>query len=117
MPPPDDWTVEEADAALGWVGEVLELVRSAAEAAGVRQGNGHGAAGEDPGGVAEGIQELTNAGVVLRDPARGLVDFPARAPNGRAYLLCWVLGEESVGWWHWPQDGFAGRRPLSDPPS
>jgi hypothetical protein len=27
-----------------------------------------------------------------------------------------VLGEPEVAWWHWPEAGFAGRRPLSDPP-
>ena len=47
----------------------------------------------------------------------GLVDFPARLEDGREYLLCWVLGEPAVEWWHWPDTGFAGRRPLSDPPS
>jgi hypothetical protein len=35
---------------------------------------------------------------------------------GREYLLCWRLGESAVAWWHWPDSGFAGRRPLSDPP-
>jgi hypothetical protein len=27
-----------------------------------------------------------------------------------------VLGEPEVAYWHWPESGFAGRRPLSDPP-
>ncbi|HYJ70970.1 MAG TPA: DUF2203 family protein [Actinomycetota bacterium] len=55
-------------------------------------------------------------GIVLRDLDAGLVDFPARLEDGRGYLLCWVLGEPAVEWWHWPDTGFAGRRPLSDPP-
>jgi hypothetical protein len=55
--------------------------------------------------------------VVLRDPDRGLVDFPARSPSGRRYWLCWVVGEPAVTWWHWPEDGFAGRTPLSEPPA
>ena len=42
---------------------------------------------------------------------------PARLADGRQYLLCWVLGEPAVEWWHWPDTGFAGRRPLSDPPA
>jgi hypothetical protein len=54
---------------------------------------------------------------VLRDLDTGLVDFPARLEDGREYLLCWVLGEPAVEWWHWPDTGFAGRRPLSDPPT
>jgi Uncharacterized conserved protein (DUF2203) len=42
----------------------------------------------------------------------GLVDFPARLAGGRQYLLCWVLSEPAVEWWHWPDAGFAGRRPC-----
>ena len=119
MPPPDDWTVEEADAALPWVRDVLERLRLAASVDRARSGNGHGPAGggaTGPGEAGEALDELTAAGIVLRDPARSLVDFPARAADGRTYLLCWLPDEASVTWWHWPEDGFAGRRPLSDPP-
>ena len=64
----------------------------------------------------EVVTELEADGIVLRDVAQGLVDFPARAPAGRGYWLCWLVGEPEVAWWHWPEDGFAGRRPLSEPP-
>ena len=63
------------------------------------------------------VEALTSEGIVLRDLDAGLVDFPARLEDGREYLLCWVLGEPAVEWWHWPDTGFAGRRPLSDPPA
>jgi len=53
----------------------------------------------------------------VRDPARGLVDFPARASTGAAYRLCWLDGEEEIEWWHWPDAGFAGRAPLDDAPA
>ena len=59
---------------------------------------------------------LAAEGIVLRDAERGLVDFPAVAPDGRRYWLCWLVGEPAVAWWHWPEDGFAGRRPLSERP-
>jgi hypothetical protein len=49
--------------------------------------------------------------VELRDIATGLVDFPAELEGGPAYL-CWRLGEETVGHWHRPDEGFAGRHPL-----
>ena len=62
------------------------------------------------------LDELEREGIVLRDPDSGLVDFPARHPNGRDVLLCWKLGEDDLGWWHLPEDGFAGRRPLPLPP-
>lgn len=56
-------------------------------------------------------QELDELGIILRDAARGLVDFPARR-NGRPIFLCWQLGEPEIGWWHPVESGFAGRQPL-----
>ncbi|MGH7162065.1 MAG: DUF2203 domain-containing protein [Planctomycetota bacterium] len=56
-------------------------------------------------------EELLGIGVVLKDYETGLVDFPAEL-NGRPILLCWKLGEESVGHWHETDTGFAGRRPI-----
>jgi hypothetical protein len=64
----------------------------------------------------EAVRELAADGIVLRDVERGLVDFPARASSGREYWLCWLVGEAAVEWWHWPEDGFAGRTPLDNPP-
>jgi hypothetical protein len=55
-------------------------------------------------------------GIILRDLDRGLVDFPSLHPSGTVVQLCWQLGEEKLGWWHLPEDGFAGRRPLPVPP-
>ncbi|HEY7948271.1 MAG TPA: DUF2203 domain-containing protein [Acidimicrobiales bacterium] len=63
----------------------------------------------------EALQELDEHGIVLRDPDRGLIDFPT-VHCGREVLLCWQLGEDDLGWWHFPEDGFAGRRPLPLPP-
>jgi hypothetical protein len=65
--------------------------------------------------VKEAIAELEEQGIVLRDADRGLIDFPA-LHSGREVLLCWQLGEESLAWWHLPEEGFAGRRPLPLPP-
>jgi hypothetical protein len=119
------WTVEEANAALGWVAEVVaraqegwDVYRAHAtrRARLVRQ-NGHGLVPADPTPIQGCIDELAAEGIVLRDVARGLIDFPARAPSGRIYWLCWLAGEDAVEWWHWPEDGFAGRTPLTDPPS
>ncbi len=119
------WTVAEANAALTWVAEVVaraqgqwEAYRSQAtrRARLVRQ-NGHGLVPADPAAIQSCIDELAAEGIVLRDVARGLIDFPARAPSGRWYWLCWLAGEEAVIWWHWPEDGFGGRTPLADPPT
>ena len=107
------WTVDEANAALSRVAALVERATLA-------RGNGHLTG--DRGGHAETalrevLGELEEEGIVLRDVDQGLVDFPARSPSGRPYLLCWVVGEAEVGWWHWPEDGFAGRTPLSEPPA
>jgi hypothetical protein len=119
------WTVDEANAALPWVGEVVARARALWEtyraqatrrARLVRQ-NGHGVVPADPAAIQSCIDELAAESVVLRDIARGLIDFPARAPSGRWYWLCWLAGEDEVAWWHWPEDGFAGRAPLTQPPA
>jgi hypothetical protein len=121
----DDWTVERANAALPWVGDTLiriralvaEARREREETAGLLEGNGHPAAPRGTDELRATVEALTGEGIVLRDLDTGLVDFPARLADGRQYLLCWVLGEPAVEWWHWPDTGFAGRRPLSDPPA
>jgi hypothetical protein len=109
MPPP--WTVDEANAALPRITAMLER----AKAAGTRvRGNGQERPPTED--IRDVAGELGAEGIVLRDVGPGLVDFEAVAPSGRTYFLCWVLGEPEVAWWHWPEDGFAGRTPLSQPP-
>jgi hypothetical protein len=54
---------------------------------------------------------LDERGIVLRDIATGLLDFPALA-GGRQVWLCWRLGEERVEYWHGSDEGFTGRKPL-----
>jgi hypothetical protein len=115
--PPRWWTVDEANDALARVGPLVERARQAARSATAVRGNGHRADDHDPAALDAIVQELIDDGIVLRDVGRGLGDFPARAPSGRGYWLCWLLGEPSVAWWHWPEDGFAGRTPLDHPPT
>lgn len=118
------WTVERANAALPRVGAALRRIRVlVADArqeregtAGLLEGNGHPATPRGTEELRATVEALTSEGIVLRDLDAGLVDFLARLDDGREYLLCWVLGEPAVEWWHWPETGFAGRRPLSDPP-
>jgi hypothetical protein len=61
--------------------------------------------------VAELLGRLEEWGVELRDASTGLIDFPAEI-NGQEAYLCWRLGEPEVAYWHSPEDGFSGRRPL-----
>jgi hypothetical protein len=119
------YTLEEAQAALPRVQELIATLRTASERLGDRgardalseatPGNGGG----DPGktvskgflAMREAMLELREREVVLRDLQRGLVDFPAMR-DGREVYLCWEEGEDEIGWWHEPDAGFGGRRPL-----
>jgi len=58
------------------------------------------------------LGELAEVGVECKSYDDGLVDFPARLPDGREVYLCWRLGEPAVAHWHDRDAGFAGRRPL-----
>ncbi|MEP6641901.1 MAG: DUF2203 domain-containing protein [Gaiellales bacterium] len=57
------------------------------------------------------VARFTAEGVQVKDMDRGLIDFPAEV-DGREALLCWHVGEPRIAYWHSPDDGFAGRRPL-----
>ena len=57
------------------------------------------------------LETVEQAGIVLRDIDRGLVDFPALM-DGREVYLCWELGEDEVGYWHDLEGGYGGREPL-----
>jgi len=59
----------------------------------------------------ESIREITNQGILVRDVARGLVDFPS-IREGREVYLCWIGGEEQIEFWHETDSGFAHRQPL-----
>ena len=57
------------------------------------------------------VTALAEAGVLLRDPEVGLVDFPSER-EGRVVYLCWRLDEEHVSWFHETDTGFSARKPL-----
>lgn len=57
------------------------------------------------------VEAITADGIVLRDAESGLVDFPSER-DGREVFLCWRLGEDRVAFWHPPESGFTGRRPI-----
>ena len=61
-----------------------------------------------------GLAELEAMEIVLRDLERGLVDFPALR-EGREVYLCWVEGEDEIGFWHELDAGFVGRQPIVRP--
>lgn len=57
------------------------------------------------------VGELRDLGVEFKGFDLGLVDFPSEI-DGRTVYLCWMLGEDSVKYWHEVDAGFAGRQPL-----
>ena len=59
------------------------------------------------------MQELERIGCLYKDWGfeTGLVDFPGEI-DGRSVLLCWRSDEESVRFYHAPDAGFAGRKPI-----
>ena len=61
--------------------------------------------------IAAVIGELEELGLLVKDIDAGLVDFPSTR-DGEPVLLCWLLGEDEVAWYHGYDDGFAGRQPL-----
>jgi hypothetical protein len=121
------YTLEEATELLPRVAELLAAMRAArdrlgdAEARAALAEAGQTNGGGGPGKVVsegflelrESMLELREREIVLRDLDRGLVDFPALR-EGQEVYLCWEEGEDEIGFWHEPEAGFAGRRPLDD---
>ena len=117
------YTLEEADAALPGLREALPRIRDARRTVFDAGRRIRAAAAGDGGGADAGpyldslkvlrveMERLAEGSIVLRDADTGLVDFPAER-DGREVFLCWKLGEDQVGFWHDPDAGFTGRRPL-----
>ena len=118
-----EYTVEEANALLPSLRTSLEKIRHARQVVlyggeRIRQTAPLDGGGEQGREFWEALQTLrreveglNEQGIVLRDPESGLVDFPARRDGGDIFL-CWRLGEDRVAYWHGPDSGFAGRKPL-----
>lgn len=119
------FTREEANAMLPRLRPMLEQLIEAkgeltdAEAHEALSEAAPGNGGGDPGRqVGEGFLEvrsilgaLEEAGIVIKDIDRGLVDFPAIVDD-REVFLCWELGEDEVTHWHDLESGYGGRAPL-----
>jgi len=58
--------------------------------------------------ILENIQE---AGCLVKDLDKGLVDFPTLF-RGEEVYLCWMLDEPSIRYWHGVHEGFAGRKTI-----
>jgi hypothetical protein len=63
--------------------------------------------------LSDELSRIKDLGGEVKDIDTGLVDFPGRR-GGEEILLCWRLGEQHLGFWHTPEAGYAGRRPIDD---
>jgi hypothetical protein len=118
-----EYSVEEANSLLPVLAESLGSIREARQVI-LRGGERIRRSAKTDGGGHQGreywealatlrreVESLTAQGIVLRDAETGLLDFPSRR-EGREVFLCWRLGEDRVEYWHGPESGFSGRRPL-----
>ena len=127
------FTLEEANALVPWLEETFQrLGRVGEEHTGLqtrrnellrqRGSNGSSSSSEEMDQaqenvdrlarlLQEGVQEILDRGIIVRDVARGLVDFPSQR-EGREVYLCWIGGEERIEFWHETDRGFAHREPL-----
>ena len=127
------FSLEEATAALEQVRPLAERMvelrrelvsqqRRQSQLASTVAGNGHGNAAREYADITarleaqaaelvECIDGIQSLGAKVKDLDTGLVDFPSLR-GGQEALLCWQVGEPEIAFWHGPEDGFAGRRPL-----
>ncbi len=129
----DQFTLDEANALVPWLEETfqrlaqgrqehLALRERLAELLQRRQSNEPSGSNDELTRVREGVdrlarqiedgvEEIMDRGIIVRDVERGLVDFPSPR-EGREVFLCWIGGEERIDFWHETDRGFAHRQPL-----
>jgi hypothetical protein len=109
------WTVEEAQAYVPRLRELVETIRDAAltKAGSLPSRNGQRSPMVD---AQEAFDELAAGDIILRDATTGLADFHARGGDGIVYYLCWRLDDPELAWWHLPEEGLPGRKPLPRDP-
>ena len=123
----DQFTLDDANSLIPWLVETfqrLELLREEYTAIQERLSDHEKASGnlDDAGRlkvnaeqlarqIEEGVEEILDQGIIIRDVSRGLVDFPSQR-NGREVYLCWIGGEQRIDYWHETDRGFSHREPL-----
>jgi len=127
------FTIDDANRVIPWLEERLQSMTSLNETIGrlrsdlgtlvqKRTSNGHGDTDEEvmsnyketdvaTNKLRSLVKEISDAGIILRNIERGLIDFPS-VREGREVYLCWVWGEPSIQFWHEINTGFLGRQAL-----
>lgn len=62
--------------------------------------------------ILDEVRALEALGIVVRDVARGLVDFRSVIDGEREVWLCWHLGERDVRFFHELDAGLGGRQAV-----
>lgn len=116
---------DEARALLPQIGEwlqQLDVLRASLQKHDQRVGSLL-AAGTDRGGatvndwvrtladIQHVLEEFRRREIFIKDPDRGLIDFPAIV-GGKEVFLCWENGESDIGYWHDLESGMGGRELL-----
>ena len=127
------YTLEEANATLPWLEEVMARMVPLRERLESEQKklmsllqhrSGNGATSHDQEieesqktmddlaqQLRQDLQEITGRGIMVRDIVRGLVDFPSDR-EGQTIFLCWLRGEPQIDYWHGTNEGIASRKRL-----
>ena len=124
---PDQFTLDEANALIPWLAEKfqnLNLVRHEYVSIQERMNDPRINSGNEievselkstsdqlARQLEEGVEEILDQGIIVRDMSLGLVDFPSLRDNRDIYL-CWIGGEGRVDYWHEIDQGFSHRQPI-----
>lgn len=60
------------------------------------------------------IKKISYRGVLIKSIDDGLIDFPSFTKNSEEIYLCWMYGEDEIGFWHRIETGFQGRRSINE---
>ncbi len=129
----DQFTLDEANALVPWLEETFQRLSSGRQEnvklqerlteLSRRQEGDEASGGDDEPAqiredmerlgrqIEEGVEEILDRGIIVRDVERGLVDFPSPR-EGREVFLCWIGGEKRIDFWHETDRGFSHRQPL-----
>ena len=127
------YTLEEAQAQVPWLEEVFARMASLHDQLQVQHGelttlmrlrSGNGTSGQHQeiaegqrtvdslsDQLRQGVEEINQKGIIVRDVASGLVDFPTLR-DGQEVFLCWFKGEARIEFWHGTNEGIGSRKPL-----
>ncbi|MCI0472667.1 MAG: DUF2203 domain-containing protein [Ignavibacteria bacterium] len=60
------------------------------------------------------VKEISKYGILIKSLDTGLIDFPCIRKTGEEVYLCYLLGEDTIKYWHSIEEGFAGRKNIEE---